>query len=124
MPSIAQVEYDLGEGDSHIVINSLCTPVSDFHTKIYACISFRFARLPGWMVKPVLEPIGKKIFQQDAEVLAMQTELIDRFGGEQFVSTEIDVLGPHIWRLLKAGERGEAYPSDEPPFEKRFEMNV
>lgn len=27
--------------------------------------------------------------------------------GQQFASTEIDVLGKHIWRLLKAAERGE-----------------
>ena len=124
MPSIAQVEYELGDGDSHFVINSLCTPIEDFKTRIYAHISFRLGKVPGWIVRPVLDPIGKKIFAQDAEVLAKQTELIGRFGGEQYSSTEIDVLGPHIWRLLRAGERGEARPNDEPPVEKRFEMNV
>ncbi|MFO7605474.1 MAG: hypothetical protein R6W72_04095 [Desulfurivibrionaceae bacterium] len=124
MPSIAQVEYKLGD-DSHILISSMCTPVSDFHTKLFTTISFRFAKVPGWLIRPVLDPIGRLIFRQDARMLAKQTELIERFGGEQFVSTEIDVLGPDIWRLMKAGERGDARPkSDEEPVVKQVRMNV
>ena len=123
LPSVAQVEYKLGE-DSHILISSMCTPVEDFRTKLFTVISFRFARMPGWMVRPVLQPIGKKIFKQDSEILAKQTEFIELFGGEQFVSTEIDLLGPHIWRLMKAAERGDAAPNDDEPVIKEVEMNV
>lgn len=123
LPSVAQVEYKLGE-DSHILVTSMCTPVEDFHTKLFTLISFRFARMPGWLVRPILEPIGKKIFKQDAVMLGKQTELIERFGGEQFVSTEIDLLGPHIWRLMKAAERGDAAPNDDEPVVKHVEMNV
>ncbi len=53
------------------------------------------------------------MFQQDAEVLKAQTENIRHFGGEQFASTEIDVLGRHIWRLLRAAERGDVHPPEE-----------
>lgn len=123
MPSIAQVEYKLGD-DSHILISSMCTPVSDFHTKLFTTISFRFAKVPGWLIRPLLDPVGRMIFRQDAKMLAKQTELIERFGGEQFVSTEIDVLGPDIWRLMKAGERGDARPSDDEPVIKQVRMNV
>jgi len=52
------------------------------------------------------------VFKQDAFILEHQTRLIRDFGGEQFVSTDIDVLGRHIWRLLKQAERGDA-GSDE-----------
>ena len=50
---------------------------------------------------------------QDAALLKLQTQNIQRFGGEQYASTEIDVLGRHIWRLLKKAERGDASGGDE-----------
>ncbi len=105
LPSTAQVEYRLGE-ENHLVITSVHTPVSDFVTRIFAVISFRL-RLPGWLVRPLLTPIAMKIFRQDAEILRQQTLNVRRFGGERFASTEVDVLGPHILRLLKEAERGQ-----------------
>jgi hypothetical protein len=88
------------------------TPVNDFVTRIYAVVSFKL-RFPGWLVKPFVKPLALRIFRQDAFILGKQTEMIRRFGGEQFVSTEIDVLGRHIWRLLKAAERGDAHGDGE-----------
>jgi hypothetical protein len=40
-------------------------------------------------------------------MLARQSERIHRFGGERFSSTELDVLGSAIWRLLRQAERAE-----------------
>jgi phenylpropionate dioxygenase-like ring-hydroxylating dioxygenase large terminal subunit len=110
LPSIAEVEYRIGE-ENHIVVSTAMTPITDFHTRLYAVVSFR-TRLPGWAIKPLLQPVALAIFRQDARILKMQTENIKRFGGEQFASTEIDVLGRHIWRLLKAAERGDV-PKEE-----------
>src|SRR5262249_11001754 len=111
LPSIAEVEYRIGE-ENHILVASAMTPVNDFLTRIFAVVSYRM-RVPGWGVKPVLLPIALKIFGQDAAILKRQTENIQRFGGEQFASTEIDVLGRHIWRLMKAAERGDVVPRDD-----------
>jgi hypothetical protein len=105
LPSIAQVEYRLGT-ENHFVVTTVMSPISDFSTRQFVVVAFRL-RLPGWLLAPVLDPIAMRIFRQDAEMLARQSEIIERFGGEQFASTEIDVLGPHIWRLLKQAERGE-----------------
>jgi phenylpropionate dioxygenase-like ring-hydroxylating dioxygenase large terminal subunit len=123
LPSIAQVDYRL-HADSHVFVNTLCTPVSDFHTILFAVISFRLRWIPGWLGKLVLEPLGRKIFSQDQKILKLQTETIQQFGGEQYVSTEIDLLGPHIWRLMKTAEGGVPEPTEEPVFEKSIEMNV
>jgi phenylpropionate dioxygenase-like ring-hydroxylating dioxygenase large terminal subunit len=105
LPSIAQVEYRLGR-ENHFLVTSLCTPVSDFHTRMLAIVNFK-TRLPGPLLKLVLEPFAMRIFRQDARILQQQSDNIRRFGGEQFMSTEIDFLGPHIWRLLKQAENGE-----------------
>jgi len=64
-----------------------------------------------------------RIFRQDSFILKHQTDTIRRFGGEQFSSTEIDVLGPHIYRLLKQAERVERSSSEE-PFERTLRMRL
>lgn len=121
LPCIAQVEYQLGEG-SHLVVNSMWTPIDDFRTRMFAAITFRLP-VPGWTVTPVLKPLAMKIFNQDAVVLARQTETIRQFGGEQFMSTDIDTLGPSILKLLRAAERGDRAPMDAPE-EKHIRMLV
>ena len=115
LPSIAQVEYRLGV-ESHFVVTALCTPVSDFHTHLTAVAAFR-TPLPAPLLKPLLRFVGLRIFAQDARVLRAQTENIRQFGGEQFMSSELDMLGPHIWWLLRQAERSE---STESPFEKEL----
>jgi phenylpropionate dioxygenase-like ring-hydroxylating dioxygenase large terminal subunit len=111
LPSIAQVEYSIGT-ENHLVVDSVMTPVSDFCTRIYAIVSFR-ARLPHFLIRPLIKPLALRVFKQDAFILKKQSDTIRRFGGEQFASTEIDVLGRHIWRLLKAAERGDAHGGEE-----------
>ncbi|PIE20066.1 MAG: (2Fe-2S)-binding protein [Proteobacteria bacterium] len=112
LPSIAQVDYRLGDRN-HFLVTSACTPVSDFETHIYAVIQLRL-RVPARLVKPLLEPIAKRIFAQDAEILGQQTDVIRAFGGERFQSTELDLIGPHIYHLLKRAQRGEVGPGDGP----------
>ncbi len=109
LPSIAQVEYRIGT-ENHLLVDSVMTPISDFVTRIYAVVSFK-SRLPGWLIKPFVKPLALRVFQQDAFILESQTKIIHQFGGEQFASTDIDVLGRHIWRLLKQAERGS--PGDD-----------
>jgi phenylpropionate dioxygenase-like ring-hydroxylating dioxygenase large terminal subunit len=111
LPSIAQVEYRIGT-ENHLLVDSVMTPISDFRTRIYAVVSYR-TRLPHFLVRPFVKPLALRVFRQDAFILKKQTETIQLFGAEQFASTEIDVLGKHIWRLLKAAERGDTQTGDE-----------
>ncbi len=121
LPCTAQVEYRIGK-KSHVFVNAMLTPISDFYTRLFAVVSFKLP-LPHWLIKLVGKPIGRRVFNQDAVVLKEQTELIHRFGGEQFASTELDVLGQHIRRLLRAAERGDNAPMDTPD-ERRFTILV
>jgi phenylpropionate dioxygenase-like ring-hydroxylating dioxygenase large terminal subunit len=105
LPSIAQVEYRLGR-DVHFLVTSLCTPESDFRTRMWAVVQFH-TRFPARAVARLLEPFALRIFGQDARILRAQAENIRRFAGEQYQSTDLDFLGPHIWRLLKQAELGE-----------------
>jgi hypothetical protein len=106
LPSIAQVEYALGE-KNHLFVTSALTPISDFVTKLWAVVTFRTS-IPSFLLRIVLTPLAKRIVAQDAIMLKRQTEAVQQFGSEQFVSTDVDLLGSHILRLLKSAERGEA----------------
>ncbi len=110
LPSIAQVEYRLGE-KSHLLATSALTPISDTETRIFAVVTFKLP-LPAWLVKPFVAPVASRIFAQDAVMLRRQTEQVKRFGGERYVSTELDVLGPQVTRLLKQAAAKEAPPSE------------
>ena len=111
LPSIAQVEYRIGD-ENHVLADTAMTPISEFVTRLWGVVSLK-TRLPGKLVEPFVKPIGLRVLKQDASMLAKQTERIRAFGGEQFTWTEIDVLGKHIWRLLKSAERGETIRDTE-----------
>lgn len=121
LPCIAQTEYRLGE-TSRFRVTTALTPVDDDRTRFFAVFTFRVP-LPGRLVALLLTPVAKRIIAQDLEILARQTERMRRFGGAQFASTELDALGPHILRLLRAAERGERAPLED-PFTRVFRMTV
>jgi hypothetical protein len=121
LPSIGQVEYRLGESN-HLCISIALTPVTDFHTRMFAVVTFRLP-VPGWTVAPAVKPVAMRVLAQDARILRAQTNVIHSFGGEQFMSTEIDALGPHILRLLRNAERGDRTPVNEPTV-KKLRMQV
>lgn len=123
LPSITQVEYRLE--DNHLLVTSALTPVTPTETRLHSAVTFSL-RVPHAAIKALLPPLASLIFAQDARILRRQAESIERFGGEQFASTEIDVLGQGILRLLRRAGRGEPGsdpPDDEPP-ERRLRMRV
>lgn len=118
LPSLAQVEYRLGT-DSHLLATTAFTPVSDDETHVFAVVTYRLP-LPGWLVRPFVAPVASRIFSQDRALLSRQRAQVKRFGGEKYVSTELDVLGPHITLLLKHAEKGE----DATPHEHQLQMRT
>jgi phenylpropionate dioxygenase-like ring-hydroxylating dioxygenase large terminal subunit len=125
LPCIGEVEYRIGE-ENHILVSAMATPVEDARTKLFAVVRFR-TRFPVALVKRVLEPVAMRIFAQDAVMLAHQTEVAVRFGGERYMSTEIDLMGPQIARLLRRAELGKTRPGNdvpEPEFRREVELEV
>jgi phenylpropionate dioxygenase-like ring-hydroxylating dioxygenase large terminal subunit len=120
LPSIAQVEYRLG-AENHLLVTTLCTPIEDFRTRMYAAVLLR-TRFPGWLARLFLQPVALRIFRQDAEMLKHQTAALHRFGGERYASTEVDVLGLQIWQLLKRAEKDDGAPAEK--WERDIEMEV
>jgi hypothetical protein len=63
--------------------------------------------VPAAVIRPIVLARGRHVLHQDADMLALQSERIATFGGESFTSTELDLLGAPIWRLLRQAERAE-----------------
>ena len=107
LPSIAQVEYAVA-GWFRIVNTIIQLPLSPLRTRAWFVVRFA-SPLPAPLVRTVVRQQGKHILRQDAEGLAHQTEQTQRFGGERYASTEIDLLGTAIWRLLRQAEIAEQF---------------
>jgi hypothetical protein len=58
------------------------------------------------------------VARQDQRILALQLANVERFGDEQFSSTELDIMRPHILRLLRTDAAGE--PAK--PFEHQVDL--
>jgi len=114
-PCIAQVEYRLGE--NHLMITTAFTPIAPTRTALHATVAVR-SRVPGALLAAAVGPIARRILAQDARMVARQHDTIRAFGGERFANTPIDVLGPHIVRLLRRVERGESLDTSTDPDER------
>jgi phenylpropionate dioxygenase-like ring-hydroxylating dioxygenase large terminal subunit len=101
MPSIAQVDYGLGEGRG-LRIHHVLTPVDASRTRVFFLVRFRLG-LPAIVARPLVRALASRLVGQDAGMLALQSRTIERHGGESFASTEADVLGGAIRSLLRGG---------------------
>lgn len=122
LPSIVEVEYRIGE-ENHILVHAACTPLDDYDTQLYAVVAVR-TRLPMRWLRPFVEPFALRIFGQDADMLTRQTATIHRFHGQQYASTDVDLLGPHILKLMNRAARGELGDPKDAPWTREVRMRV
>lgn len=110
LPALAQVEYRLDERE--VILNAFYTPVDHESCTLHAAAAFRLP-IPTAVARALVVPLAKVVLRQDNRILDEQRRNVSRFGGERYVNTPIDLLGPHILRLLRRHERGEL-PTGEP----------
>ena len=119
LPCIAQVEYRLSDR-AHIVTTAALTPRTPVVTDLFATVAVK-GPVPRAILRTIVMPAAMHIIRQDAEIVQRQTEQVGRFGGEAFVSTEIDVLGLRIKKLLREAASGRPRQGEE---ERRVKMLV
>lgn len=110
LPSTLQVEYGFGPRN-HILVTSNCTPLSNHKTRLFANISLR-SSLPHSLLKLALRPLLLRIIRQDAVMLQAQTANMARMRERSFMSSEIDILSPHIRSLMLAHGQGRELRRD------------
>ena len=109
LPCVAQVEYRAGPW-LQLVNSVLHLPLSGLRTRVWFVLRVNSQRLPRRLVQAVIRVQGPRVARQDVRILGRQTATIRRFGGEQYSSTELDLFGTAVWRLLRHAEKGEEPP--------------
>jgi len=118
LPSLAQLEYRSRENVRMLI--TLCfTPTTADTLSVFAVVVGQAPALVGWLAAPIIKVLFWQAFQQDRKIVALQTANLKRFGGEHYTYTDLDLLRPHIIRLLKHGP----FPPDD-KFEKRIQMLI
>lgn len=74
-PNLTRVDYVFG--DHHFVINSECTPISRYKTRVYTWITFNLGRL-GRPIKPFMRWYTRAVIQQDVEIMKNQGDNFKR----------------------------------------------
>jgi phenylpropionate dioxygenase-like ring-hydroxylating dioxygenase large terminal subunit len=121
LPAVAQVEYKTGS-DRHLITTLPHTPVSEFRTRFWLVSCWKVPTEKAESMRPVIEKQLDTILEQDVEILRQQTQRIREFGGESYRSTELDLMGPEILRMLRQSERG--LPADDANIDRRIKLRV
>jgi len=119
LPSIAHLEYR-ARGQVKLLISLCFTPETESLQRLFAVVVGQAPPGLGWLARPVIKLLFWQALQQDRQIVELQTANVRRFGGPQYVYTELDVLGPHILRLLK---HGPTAPTESLP-EQRIRMRL
>jgi hypothetical protein len=91
-PNITRVDYSFGE-KFQFVINSQCTPVSTFKSRVYTYIAYKIPMIGG-AIKSFLNFYTRKVIEQDVVIMDHQKENLIHEEKPRFQSTEADE--PHI----------------------------
>jgi phenylpropionate dioxygenase-like ring-hydroxylating dioxygenase large terminal subunit len=121
LPGVAQVEYRTGP-DRHLVSTLPHTPVSDFRTRFWLVSCWKVPEDKREAMRPAIEKQLDTILGQDVEILRHQTRRIRELGGESYRSTQLDLMGPEILRMLRQSERG--LPADDAVIDRHVRMRV
>jgi phenylpropionate dioxygenase-like ring-hydroxylating dioxygenase large terminal subunit len=119
LPSLVELEYR-ARGRVKLLITLCFTPETDTCQHLFAVASGQAPRLLAGPAALAIRLLFRQALRQDLHILQAQSANLQRFGGPQYVYTELDVLGPHILHLLKHGPA----PVAEGAREKRLRMRL
>lgn len=102
LPAVAEIEYTSKER-VEFGMAAYLAPSEPGAFRVQVTVATPKGMIPGSIKQLVLSPFLKKALQQDRDILDLQRENLECFPEHQHISTELDVLRPHIARLLKHG---------------------
>lgn len=106
-PNITRVDY--GFGKNFFVINSQCSPISRYRTRVYTWIAFDVG-IATFALLPFMKFYTRKVIQQDVDIMKNQGDnlkFFEKAGTAQpaWRSTQADELHVAIDRMRNAGRR-------------------
>ena len=102
LPSIAQLEHRSG-GEVKFMITMILTPEDETSQRVYAVASGRCGLLRYLQAMTIGRLVLNHVIGQDREILRLQALNRKRHSPTGYTSTKLDLLRPHIIRLLRQG---------------------
>lgn len=107
-PNITRVDYQFGK--RFFIINSQCTPIDKFKTRVYTWIAYDI----GIVSKPLkyfMQFYTRKVIQQDVEIMKNQGDNLKVFGEGEYKSTQADELHIAIDKMREMGKTNNQSPA-------------
>lgn len=102
-PGMARLEYRYVNG-SRVLFDLHFSPRDAGHTDVFVCLHVEGRRAPGWLLKLLVWPLLKRVNDQDARMLALQSDNLRRFGPRRGATTPIDIVRPALERFWLQGQ--------------------
>jgi phenylpropionate dioxygenase-like ring-hydroxylating dioxygenase large terminal subunit len=111
-PNLTRVDYRFGENG--FVINSQCTPVDRYRTRVYTWIAYRgIAFAP--LLKPVMRFYTRQVIEQDVRIMENQgSNLLRHPDRTDWKSTAADEIHIAITRLRELGVKSRVEAQTQP----------
>ncbi|MBN9070350.1 MAG: Rieske 2Fe-2S domain-containing protein [Rhizobiales bacterium] len=98
-PAQVQITFEDRQG-VHASISVVFSPVSGEETRPFACFSTRRGRIPAWAKRMFIIAFHRRVLAQDLDMLKLQADQCERFGGRSYHQGPLDMFGPVIWAGL------------------------
>lgn len=102
LPCVAALDYWAGPR-LRLALTLHFTPVDLTSVRLFGVGVAPAPPRLGRLTEPALVALLRLALRQDAAILAAQAANLARFGGPRYTYTPLDVLGPHLRRLLQHG---------------------
>lgn len=100
-PNLTRVDYRFGENG--FIINSQCTPVNRFKTRVYTWIAYRGIWFAPFL-KPIIHFYTRQVIEQDVVIMENQGSNLQKFPDRSdWKSTAADEIHIAITRLRELG---------------------
>ncbi len=106
LPAVAEIEYSSARR-VEFVMTAYLVPAEGDEFVVQVTIATPRGLLPAGLKRAVLTPFLKAALRQDQDILEKQRANLETFPDHRHLSTELDVLRPHILNLLKHGPSAE-----------------
>ncbi len=101
-PGSVRLEYGYANG-SCLAFDLHFTPTSDAETDVFACVHVSGRWAPAWAVRLFARPLLRRVLEQDARILSLQSRNLRRHGPRHGASTALDIVRPALQRFWAGG---------------------
>ena len=99
-PNLTRVDYKFGK--KFFIINSQCSPISRYKTRVYTWIAYDVGIFTH-LLKPFMRFYTREVIEQDVRIMKNQGDNFLQFGEGEFKSTQADELHLVIDRMRSKG---------------------